>query len=197
VPKLTANERNLRTSLGRPSMTRSRLMQDFRGCWRDFGPRLKIVVSPVRVRVSPSVKPCAAWIFSFPERLSYRTRIGTREGPCSQVRARIARRARESGKTTEHVPVMSFGSASRRCSRASAVLGAPRLRLKDPAAMPCTMMRRRTPGPHPRRAWRQGDRWRLFAAVNSRRLRFPVVVSLCGVYLLVGRWFACGVSDSA
>ena len=40
-------------------------------------------------------------------------------------------------------------------------------------------------------------RWRLFAAVNSPWLRFPVVVSLGGVHLLVGRWFASGVSDSA
>jgi hypothetical protein len=40
-------------------------------------------------------------------------------------------------------------------------------------------------------------RWRLFAAVNSSRLRFPVVVSLGGVHLLVGRWFASGVSDPA
>ena len=39
--------------------------------------------------------------------------------------------------------------------------------------------------------------WRLFAAVNSPRPRFPVVVSLGGVHLLVGRWFASGVSDPA
>ena len=39
--------------------------------------------------------------------------------------------------------------------------------------------------------------WRLFAAVNSPRLRFPVAVSLSGGHLLVGRWFASGVSDSA
>src|SRR5215207_8317039 len=39
--------------------------------------------------------------------------------------------------------------------------------------------------------------WRLFAAVNSPRLRFPVLVSLGGAHLLVGSWFASGVSDPA
>ena len=39
--------------------------------------------------------------------------------------------------------------------------------------------------------------WRLFAAVNSPRLRFPVVVSLCGAHLLGGGLFASGVSDAA
>src|SRR4030095_13874331 len=41
------------------------------------------------------------------------------------------------------------------------------------------------------------DRWRLFAAVNSPRLRFPVAVSLCGGHLLVGRLFTARASDPA
>jgi hypothetical protein len=47
------------------------------------------------------------------------------------------------------------------------------------------------------RSSRAASGWRLFAAVNSPRLRFPVVVSLSGAHLLVGGWFASGVSDSA
>jgi len=117
-------------------------------CWFH---RLKIVVSPVRVRVSPSAKPYAAWIFLFPERLPYRTRIGTRDGRCSHVRVRVARRARESGERPSRFPVMSSGRSSPVRS-ASAASGAPLLRFKDPAAMAYTIMRRRTPGPRPERA---------------------------------------------
>src|SRR2546430_17508149 len=37
-------------------------------------------------------------------------------------------------------------------------------------------------------------RWRLVAAVNARRLRFPVVVSLCGAHLLGDRLITALVS---
>jgi hypothetical protein len=80
----------------------------------------------------------------FPDRLSNRTRIGTRDGRCSHVRVRIARRARESGERPSMFPVMSSGRSSPVRS-ASAASGAPLLRFKDPAAMAYTIMRRQTP----------------------------------------------------
>jgi hypothetical protein len=68
---------------------------------------LKIVVSPVRVRVSPYAKPGAAWISFFRRGSSYRTRIGTRDGSCSHVRVRFARPAWEPGERPSMFSVMS------------------------------------------------------------------------------------------
>src|SRR6266566_8032883 len=52
------------------------------------------------------------------------------------------------------------------------------------------------PARHAMRAPRRLRRWRLFAAVNEPRPRFPVVVSLCGVDLLGDRLVSAFVSQS-
>src|SRR5919108_4808771 len=85
--------------------------RDFGGCSSVWFPRLKIVVSPVRVRVSPSQDRNSAWLRDFLVLVARRSmvRFHRREIVVSEVRV-----GPEEIPATEPIPLVSDPSSARR-----------------------------------------------------------------------------------
>jgi hypothetical protein len=102
VPKSARKDHNLRRSTCSAIAPQTGVSAGFRRCSRDSAPRLKIVVSPVRVRVSPSHAPKSRLPTGFSSSGWNGARpgiAGTRNGRGVPVSSPGPRRARNACKT--------------------------------------------------------------------------------------------------